>query len=220
MVTYFGHSLLAWRGMGGGQTSYKIVNSALSYDERMRHMDTAYRIDIMVRTGIISLLPLSLHMGYIYDIQPLGGIWLTGMWITFVAWFILTWTAFANRNKLLGAKLYTVEDWTRFILIPLLIGAGLTSLMGYGPFSTEEGERWFSAKVITYGLALIIGVILRLVMHEWQTKFKALADGANAAIETKLAKSIFIGRSVAYLYWILIAGTALLEGCQAILTTF
>jgi len=45
-------------------------------------------------------------------------------------------------------------------------------------------------------------------MHEWQAKFKILAEGPDAAIETKLAKSISIGRSVAYLYWILIAGTA------------
>jgi len=203
-------AMVYWLGGEWGvfQTSYKVVNPALSYDERMRHMDTAYRIDIMARTGIISLLPLGLHMGYIYGIQPLGGGWLTGMWIVFAAWFALTWLAFANRNKPLGAKLYRIEDWTRYILIPLLIGTGIASLLGYGPFSAEEGERWYSAKVLTYGLALIIGVVLRLVMHEWQAKFKILAEGPDAAIETKLAKSISIGRSVAYLYWILIAGTA------------
>jgi len=203
-------AMVYWLGGEWGvfQTSYKIVNSALPYDERMRHMDTAYRIDIMARTGIISLLPLGLHMGYIYGIQPLGGVWLTAMWIIFAVWFVLTWVAFANRNKPMGAKLYRIEDWTRYILIPLLIGSAVSSLLGYGPFEAEEGQRWFSTKVLTFGLALIIGVILRFVMHEWQDKFKILSQGPNAAIETKLAKSIFRGRSVAYLYWILIAGTA------------
>jgi len=108
MAAHSSYGLLAWRGMGVFQTSYKVVNPSLSYDERMRHMDTAYRIDVMARTGIISLLPLGLHMGYIYGIQPLGGAWLTGMWITFAAWFALTWLAFANRNKPVDAKLYRI----------------------------------------------------------------------------------------------------------------
>lgn len=205
-------AMVYWLGGEWGvfQTSYKVVNPKLSYEERMRHMDTAYRIDIMARTGIISLLPLGLHMGNIYGIQPLGGGWLTTMWIIYAAWFVLTWAAFAKRNKPISGVLYKIEDWTRYILIPLLIGSGIASLLGYGPFSAEEGERWYSAKVLTFGLALIIGVILRLVMHEWQDKFKILAVGPNAEIEAKLATSISIGRSVAYLYWILIAGTAFL----------
>lgn len=205
-------AMVYWLGGEWGvfQTSYKVINPALSYDERMRHMDTAYRIDIMARTGIISLLPLGLHMGNIYGIQPLGGHWLTAMWAVFAIWFALTWLAFANRNKPLGLKLYRIEDWTRYILIPLLIGSGIASLLGYGPFSAEEGERWYSSKVLVFGLALIIGVILRLVMHEWQAKFKILAAGPDAAIEQKLAKSISIARGVAYIYWILIAGTAFL----------
>ena len=205
-------AMVYWLGGEWGvfQTSYKVVNPALSYDERMRHMDTAYRIDIMARTGIISLLPLGLHMGHIYGVQPLGGHWLTAMWIIYAAWFTLTWMAFANRNKPRGAILYRIEDWTRYILIPLLIGTGLLSLLGYGPFSAGTGEKWFSAKVLTYGSALVIGVILRWVMHEWQDKFRILAQGPDQAVEQQLAKSIRIGRSVAYVYWVLIAGTAFL----------
>jgi hypothetical protein len=49
-------------------------------------------------------------------------------------------------------------------------------------------------------------VILRLVMHEWQKMFAVLAAGPNAAVEAKLKGSITIGRSVAYLYWVLISG--------------
>lgn len=205
-------AMVYWLGGEWGvfQTSYKVVNPKLSYEERMRHMDTAYRIDIMARTGIISLLPLGLHMGYIWGVQPYGGGWLTAMWIVYAAWFVLTWAAFFNRGKPISDKLYLIEDWTRYILIPTLIITSLSSLMDYGPFEAGEGQNWFSAKILTFGLALIIGVILRLVMHEWQSKFRILAEGPNEEIETKLMKSIQIGRSVAYVYWILIAGTAFL----------
>lgn len=203
-------AMVYWLGGEWGvfQTSYKVLDQSLSYDERMRHMDTAFRIDIMARTGIISLLPLGLHMGYLWGFQPLGGSWLTGMWIVYAAWFILTWVAFFNRYKPISKTLYKIEDWTRYLLIPTLIGTGISSIMGFGPFEAYEGGYWYSAKVLTYGLMLIIGVILRLIMHEWQAKFAILAQGPNAAIEAKLNQSMLIGRSVAYLYWIGISATA------------
>lgn len=61
--------------------------------------------------------------------------------------------------------------------------------------------------MLTYGLALIIGVILRLIMHEWQAMFRVLATGPDEGVEAKLEKSIQLGRNVAYLYWILISAT-------------
>lgn len=203
-------AMVYWLGGEWGvfQTSYKVVNPALPLEERMRHMDTAYRIDIMARTGIISLLPLGLHMGYLWGIQPLGGMWLAGMWIVWALWMALTWGAFANRGKPIFNLLSGLEDWTRYLLIPTLLIVSFTSLMGHGPFEAGDGQRWYAAKTLTYGLALVIGVILRLVMHEWQKMFPVLAAGPNPVVEAKLKKSIGLGRGVAYLYWILILTTA------------
>jgi len=203
-------AMVYWLGGEWGvfQTSYKVLDTNLSYDERMRHMDTAFRIDIMARTGIISLLPLGLHMGYIWGLQPLGGGWLVGMWAAYALWFALTWFAFSVRYKPVAKTLYRIEDWTRYLLIPTLIGTGLSSLLGFGPFEAFEGSYWYSAKVLTYGLMLIIGVILRLIMHEWQAKFAILAEGPNAQIEQQLKRSMFVGRSAAYLYWVGISATA------------
>ena len=203
-------AMVYWLGGEWGvfQTSYKVVNPKLSLEERGRHMDTAYRIDIMARTGIISLLPLGLHMGYLWGVQPLGGGWLVAMWIVWAAWMALTWGAFSWRGTARGKLFSDIEDWTRYLLIPTLIITSLTSLMGYGPFAAEAGQLWFSAKILTYGSLLIIGVILRLIMHEWRAMFPVLAQGPNAEIETKLKKSIRLGRSVAYLYWFGIMLTA------------
>lgn len=203
-------AMVYWLGGEWGvfQTSYKVVNHKLPLEERARHMSTAYRIDIMARTGIISLLPLGLHMGYLWGVQPLGGGWLVAMWLLWVIWMVITWGAFANRTNELGNKLALVEDWTRYPLIPILIISALSSLMGNGPFAAGEGQMWFSAKILTYGLALIIGVILRIIMHEWRKIFPILAQGPNAELEAKLDKSIQLGRNVAYLYWVLILTTA------------
>lgn len=203
-------AMVYWLGGEWGvfQTSYKVVNPALPLEERRRHMETAYRIDILARTGIITLLPLGLHMGYIWGVQPLGGMWLVGMWAVWVVWMAITWGAFAARGTGLFKPLSDIEDWTRYLLIPTLLFTSISSLMGAGPFSAEAGQLWYSAKILTYGSMLIIGVILRLIMHEWQKMFPVLAAGPNPEVEAKLKRSIALGRSVAYVYWIGIATTA------------
>ncbi len=203
-------AMVYWLGGEWGvfQTSYKVVNPRLGLDERMRHMDTAYRIDIMARTGIISLLPLGLHMGHIWGIQPLGGSWLWAMWGLWAAWMVLTWGAFLARGTARFRLLSGIEDWTRYLLIPALIIISVSSLLGNGPLLAEAGQKWYSAKMLTFGLALIIGVVLRLVMHQWQALFPLLAAGPNPAVEAKVERSIGIGRGVAYLYWVLILTTA------------
>ena len=52
-------AMVYWLGGEWGvfQTSYNVTNRNLSLDERKRHMETAYRIDILARTGIVLLLP-------------------------------------------------------------------------------------------------------------------------------------------------------------------
>jgi hypothetical protein len=71
-------AMVYWLGGDWGvfQTSYNVVKPRLSLDERRRHMETAYRIDILARTGIILLLPLGLHIGTLYGFAPWYRIWL------------------------------------------------------------------------------------------------------------------------------------------------
>ena len=68
-------AMVYWLGGEWGvfNTSTHVINRNLSMDERRRHMQTAYHIDILARIGIISLLPLGLHMGHIWGVQPYGG---------------------------------------------------------------------------------------------------------------------------------------------------
>lgn len=205
-------AMVYWLGGEWGvfQTSYKVVNPALSLEERQRHMQTAYRIDILARLGIISLLPLGLHMGHLWGMwgtpgEEAGAIAL--IWIVYALVLGVTLGAFVTRGRPIWKLLSGIEDWTRYIAIPALLLVSISSLLGHGPFAAGEGQKWYSAKILTFGLMLCIGVILRLVMHEWQKMFAVLAQGPNADVEMKLKRSIGLGRSVAYLYWIGIATT-------------
>lgn len=204
-------AMVYWLGGEWGvfQTSYNVVNHRLPLDERRRHMETAYRIDILARTGIILLLPLGLHMGHLWQVQPLGGAWLVGMWVLSLAWLGLCWAAFIRRETDAGIRLTRIDERVRFVLIPLLMGCALSSLAGLGPLASGPGQKWYAAKMLVYSMLLVIGLLLRFIMREWTVLFRRLAaEGSPPEVERQLERSIRFGRRLAYVYWVGIGTTA------------
>ena len=184
-----------------------VTNPELSLDERKRHMETAYRIDILPRTGIILLLPLGLHMGNRLGIQPLGGPWISGMWIFVACWVGLTWTAFAKRGTDLGVQLTRIDEYIRYLIIPILLVAAVMSFVGDGPLKTH----WYAGKAFIYALLLVIGLYLRVIMRGWVAAFRQLdTGGPNEVISARMESSLARGRMLAYVYWIGIATVAFL----------
>jgi hypothetical protein len=204
-------AMVYWLGGEWGvfQTSYNVINRKLSMEERRRHMETAYRIDILARTGILLLFPLGWHMGNFWGVQPYGGIWIVAVWLFFAAWLVICWAAFIARETDRGLLLTKFDEKIRFIFIPVILVAALSSLMGYGPFEAGEMQKWFSAKVLVFGLLLMIGLKLRFVMREWTELFRILAtDPDNQDAEMTLERSLRTARVLAYIYWIGIATVA------------
>ena len=199
-------AMVYWLGGEWGvfQTSYHVTNRTLPLPERKRHMETAYRIDILARTGIVLLLPLGLHMGHLWGVQPYGGNFLVGVWLVWALWVFITLMAFRDKMSRKRTLWGTLEDWSRYIAIPALIGTGLSSLLGMGPFEAGEGQQWYSAKVIVFGLSMIVGLVLRFYLHEWPGIFARLAKGPSAEAEARLAELIRKARVTAVVYWITI----------------
>ena len=67
---------------------------------------------------------------------------------------------------------------------------------------------WYAAKATLYGVALIIGLMLRVIMRNWVHLFRAIAAGPNPEAETKLDRQLAFGRGLAYIYWIVIGTVA------------
>jgi len=194
-------AMVYWLGGEWGvfQTSYHVTNPRLSLEERRRHMETAYRIDILARLGIILLLPIGLHMGHNFGVQPLGGGWLVLMWVLAAAWVSLALAAFVRRGTDAGIRLTIWDDRIRYVLIPALAIAAISSLLTGKPFSAD----WYSTKVLIYAGLLVIGLVLRFVMRHWTETFRQLAAGGpREALEAKLTREIGIARRLAYVYWI------------------
>ncbi|MEO9470042.1 hypothetical protein [Parasphingorhabdus sp.] len=206
-------AMVYWLGGEWGvfQTSYHVTNRELSLEERRRHMETAYRIDILARTGIVLLLPLGLHMGKLYGFVPFldgAGIWL--MWLFFAIWLGMTWTAFLKRETDIGITVTMLEEKLRYPLILALFVVSFMAFGGSGPIESGDGNHWYPAKMALYAFALCIGLFLRLVMRRWTERFRILAAGPNAAEEAALEKEIGQARIAAYIYWITISGVCFL----------
>ena len=210
-------AMVYWLGGEWGvfQTSYHVVNRKLALDERRRHMETAYRIDILARSGIILLLPLGLHLGFLWGRQPFGGGWLVLFWVLALSWLALCWAAFIKRETQTGIRLTKIDESVRFVLIPLLMICAISSLLGHGPFIAGEGGMWYSTKVLIYSLLLVIGLKLRFIMREWTILFRKLAEAPDPAVEATLEASIRVGRNLAYLYWIGIASVCLIGAAKS-----
>ncbi|WP_108811982.1 hypothetical protein [Sphingorhabdus sp. Alg231-15] len=206
-------AMVYWLGGEWGvfQTSYNVTNRNLSLEERRRHMETAYRIDILARTGIVLLLPLGLHMGKLYGFVPsLDGPGIWWMWLFFAIWLAMTWTAFIKRETDIGVKVTKIEEMLRYPLIAILFIVTFMALEGSGPITSGEGNHWYPAKIGLYAFALCIGLFLRVVMRRWTVRFRKLAEGPDAAEENALEREIGQARIAAYIYWITIAGVCFL----------
>jgi hypothetical protein len=174
-------------------------------------METAYRIDILARTGIVLLLPLGLHMGKIYGFVPFldgAGIW--WMWLFFAIWLAMTWTAFIKRETDIGVKVTKTEEMLRYPLIVVLFIVAFMALDGSGPIVSGEGNHWYPAKIGLYAFALCIGLFLRVVMRRWTVRFRKLAEGPDAVEEAGLERETGEARIAAYIYWITISGVCFL----------
>ncbi|MFZ5608876.1 MAG: hypothetical protein ACOY99_04610 [Pseudomonadota bacterium] len=190
-----------WIGgeLGVFHAAHMIVNPALPLDERLRHMEVAYRIDIVHRFAIIYLLGLGLQMGHDLGIQPLGGAWLAGMWALIGVWTWLTWMTFAKRGSDLGLLLTRIDDRIRYVLMPLLIAVGIVSLVTGGPL----GAKWYAVKVTLFGALFAIGLFMRRMMQRWIVFFRQMkTQGPSQEIENALTRDMRIGVRLAYVYWI------------------
>jgi hypothetical protein len=201
-------ALVYWLGGEWGifQLSYNIVNPRLGMEERKRHLETAYRIDILARVGIVLLLPLGFHMGYNLGAHSLDYL-IVPVWVVMLLLAALAIAAFVKRGTATGLALTQLDERLRYVLIPILLGTGLWSLFTGGPFIF----KWFAAKVLIYGLLLIIGLIMRFIMRHWTTILIELAArGPVPELEQQLAHEVGYGRKLAYLYWFGIASVAFL----------
>ncbi len=195
-----------WLGGEWGvfHASRPVKDANLSLEERQRHMETAYRIDMLPRVSIVLLLPLGLHMGALLNVQPLHGFWIVGMWVLVAGWLAVTFGAFFNNGNDLGLKLTRIDEAFRYVVIALLLIFGIYSIVTGWPFTAP----WYAAKVTLYGFALIIALMLRINMRNLVVLFRQAVASPKPEAEAKLDGQLAFGRGLGHINWLVIAAAA------------
>lgn len=218
MLELYGHDILRWMHvifaaywLGGEwgvfNASTNVANAKLTFDERMRHMDVAFKIDILPRSSIILLLPVGFHMAANLGVSPLTGIWVPIIWVAVLLWWGLMLMAYRHRGTDLGMTLTNFDTRIRYFVIPALMISGLMSLFTGAPYTA----LWFAAKLSIFSFLLIIGLYLRYVMKAWVVSFRKIAaEGSTPEVEKVITDTLARARILAYIYWVGIATVAFL----------
>ncbi len=203
------HVIFAAYWLGGEwgvfNASTNVANEKLDIDDRLRHMETAYRIDILPRSAIIWLLPVGFHMGDNYGLSPITGIGIPIVWVLTAVWWCIIFAAFHHRGTALGIKITEFDDKIRYIVIPgLWILGGYTLWTGNVLFTEETNvPLWFGLKLFMFGFILCIGLALRIIMKGWAVAFHRLREeGSTPEIEAIFTNTLAAGRKCAYVYWV------------------
>lgn len=211
MLLVYAHLLLFayWLAPDWGVyvNSAYVARADLPLAERRRFLQAALRIDLVPRSCLILLLPLGLQLATDLYLVPLQGWPITVVWIAGVAWLLMSWTIYRQQATALGLSLRRIDHGLRVVLAVVLIAWGLVSLL------TPHGVpvAWLAAKLIGFGVLLLLGLLLRRVMGGWAQGFARLErEGSTPATEELFSGSLRRAKPIVYLFWLTSAGMAAL----------
>lgn len=128
---------------------------------------------------LVTFLPFGVSIAIDIGVYTLmSPTWLTATWIV-----ALVWLGFVLAAELSGASVFARRLYNTEIVLRFLVGAGhvydgIIGFMGTGMIQTN----WLAAKVVLFGLILIISGMIR-----WQTRPVRFADGATLEDESVAA---------------------------------
>lgn len=188
-------------------TSAYVARADLPLAERRRFLQAALRIDLVPRSCLILLLPLGLQLGVNLQYIALPSMAMPWIWAAGIAWLLLSWTVYRQQTSALGQRLRRIDHGIRLLLAVTLISAGSWAL------TTGEGilAGWLAAKLVGFGMLLLLGLLLRRVMGGWAAGFARLhSEGSSPATEAVFSTALRRARPVVYLFWTTSAAMAFL----------
>ena len=189
-----------WLGADWGVfvLSRYVANPRLSLEERRRFLQAAFGIDLMPRIAFTLLLPIGLQLASFYGAWEPRGPFMLAVWIGALGWLTLNVLSYKHAGSARGDRLRGIDQRIRLVLAPTLIAAGVWSLAMGGPVH----QTFIAAKLLVFGLMIVVGLALRAIMRNWAVGFKRLAnEGPSAEVDSLFTVSLARARWVAYLMW-------------------
>jgi len=198
-----------WLGadLGVFLASRYVTRSDLPTAERLRFLRLTLQIDLGPRTALILMIPVGVMLASGLGIVALSPGALGALWITALAWLALAWylalaaksarlamltridvalrVSVAATYLALAAKSARLAMLTRIdVALRVSVAATFIGLAVVAPL-----PFWLAGKFLLFGVAVVLGLLLRRVIGDWAAGFAQLndatsADAGNARITT------------------------------------
>jgi hypothetical protein len=137
----------------------------LTPDTRQMVRRVGQLIDMGPRTALVLMVPAGLILASQYG-SPIVGTPLVLVCVASLAWLWMVWAIFRQPHTPMGKTLWKID---------LALRAALTlSFIGFGVSTWVTGEpiafQWLAAKIVVFGLILLDGIILRLVLYRQEAR--------------------------------------------------
>ena len=184
----------------------RVANPDLALDERLRWLGCALTVDMAPRSALILILAIGFHLAVMQAWLPLDAVWVGLGWALAAIWLALGWIAFAREGQPIAHTARRIDRPIRLAMMGLVLAAGVSSLAYGWPLATP----WLAAKLVLFGLIIVVGLMLRGVVDYWLRGFALLRAGNTADGEALIHRGHVLGERWAYAIWALVALAAFL----------
>ena len=170
-----------WLGadLGVFMISRYVGRADLSLNERRRFLEVLLALDMAPRTALVLVIPTGLGLAVLGNwlaVPP--GVALILVLFT-LTWLVLVWAL--HRRPRASNLWRTVDHTIRCSVVGSTFIFGISNLLGVNLYDViPTAPRWFAAKIIAYGGAVLCGLLLRRVLVEWARGFEELVDSSTA----------------------------------------
>ncbi len=167
----------------------------LHLDERRRFLSLLAAIDMGPRTALVLMIPTGLLLVTLGGWLPLPPVAVAAACVASAGWLALVW--YLYRSGALAPALRRLDHGLRHAVVAVAATAGLALLLQW-----VAGPRWLGVKLLAYGGAVLMGLLLRGVLAEWGRGFAELREPATAAAgNARIAGAAGPSRRYAWALW-------------------
>ncbi|MDJ0750000.1 MAG: hypothetical protein QNJ11_10980 [Woeseiaceae bacterium] len=198
-----------WLGVDLGvfYTSYFVANPKLSPEARATAARILFALDQGPRICMTLVLPLGIHLAWLYGIFGFDAIVMAVIWTVCIAWLAMVITLHLANPSPRKTLLTRFDFIFRIAIAILLIAVGAFALTS----SQLRLPHWISWKLAIYGGLIACGLVIRLKLKHFGPAMTRIIRGeADTTDNTTIASSLGSTRPYVILIWIgLIVSTAL-----------
>ena len=202
-IVVFLHVLLFvyWLGADLGVFICSTVGRSqnLTDDQRRGLREAGELIDMAPRTCLVLMVPVGLTLAVNFGSPIRGAPVLTAIWLASLAWLWLVWQVHLQHNSPIGRRLWQIDFGVRGLVMAGFVGFGAWCLATGGPIA----GRWLAAKILLFGLIILCGIAVRILLLSARPEAPAPAGAAAPAIGNQI-------RNVVFVIWGLVAVIAFL----------